>query len=149
MTDDPLTDLETLYPGIKKEAVQATCFDLSTQISAGHSDDHLQTKLKHVWISANELLKLDQSLNRPLASLPQFYDNVKDRGEGSFFKLLRDTAEDAKSSGFVTRWAPLFGDGTSFSFSLKCSCHCLCLDVFYNAREDLVLYPDDSSVNGA
>lgn len=147
MVDDPLIDLQTLFPGIQKEAILKACRLLSS-ICAGVGDDHLRDILDSVWFFVNQLLRQDQSLNRSLASLSEFNDNVNNRGEDNFFSLLRDRAEDVETSGFVTRWAPLFRDGTSFSFSLKCSGHCLCLDVFYNVQEDQVLYATESSLNG-
>jgi hypothetical protein len=150
MADDPLTDLKTLFPGIQKEAILETCIQLSAFTPAGLGDDYLRAMLGNVWFSVNQLIEQDQSLNQPPASLREFNNNVKDRGEESFFNLLKDRAEDVRTSGFVTRWAPLFRDGTSFSLSLKYSGHCLCLDVFYKAHEDQVLYADvnESSVNG-
>jgi len=119
MADDPLMDLQTLFPGIQKEAILKTCRLLTSFISAHLNDDDLRVRLGNVWFIVNQLLKQDQSLNRYVASLDEFNDNVNNRGDDCFFNLLRDRAEDVRISGFVARWAPLFRDGTSFSFSLK------------------------------
>ena len=99
MADDPLTDLKPLFPGIKKEAILKTCIQLSAFTPAGLGDDYFRAMLEHVWFSVNQLLEQDQSLNRPPASLREFNDNVKDRGEESIFNLLRDRAEDVRKVG--------------------------------------------------
>ena len=66
-------------------------------------------------------------------SLDEFNVNVNNRGEENVFSLLRDTAEDVRISGFVTRWAPIVLDGTPISFPLKCSGHFPYLDMIYSA----------------
>lgn len=122
-----------LYPGIPKEEVLKTCKQF-TFLSANMDDDLLRGMLKFVWFSVNDLLKKDPSLNRSLASRDEFNNNVNNRGEDRVFSLLRDTAEDVRISGFVTRWAPIFLDGMSISFPpKKSSGHFLLLDVFYSA----------------
>lgn len=89
-------------------------------------DDLLRVMLDPVWFSANQLLKQDSSLD-------EFNVNVNNRGEENVFSLLRDTAEDVRISGFVTRWAPIVLDGTPISFPLKCSGHFPYLDMIYSA----------------
>ena len=84
MVDDPLIDLQTLFPGIQKEAILKACRLLSS-ISAGVGDDHLRDILDSVWFFVNQLLRQDQSLNRFLASPSEFNDNVNNRGEDNFF----------------------------------------------------------------
>jgi hypothetical protein len=118
---------------------------LTFLISANLDDDQLRSMLDNVWFSVNQLLKQDPILNRSLASMDEFNKNIYNRGEDSVFSLLRDTAEDARTSGFATRWAPLFLDGTSISFSLKCSGHFPYLDVFYSALEHRMPYAAESS----
>ena len=119
MADDPHTNLQALFPGIQKEEIMATCNELNIFTSV--DDNSLRFLLVNVWLSVNHFLRQDRSLNRPLASLDEFKDNVNIRGVDSFLSLLRDIAEDVRVSGFVTRWVNLFHDGTSFTFPIMCS----------------------------
>jgi hypothetical protein len=129
-----------LFPGIPKEDILKACTQLTSYTSAKMDDDHLRVMLELVWFSVNRLLNRDPSLNRNLASLDEFKNNVNNRGEDRFFNLLRDTAEDVRISGFATRWAPIFLDGMSISFPPKSSGHFPHLDVFYSALEGRTPY---------
>jgi hypothetical protein len=143
--DDPLV----LFPRVLKEETLDTCGQLSLVIRADIDDEQLRLRLKTVWFLVNQFLIQDKDLNRSLASLDEFKDKVNNRGEDSMFSLLRDMADDVRTTGTTTRWAPLFYNGMSISFSPKCSGHFPCLDVFYSAREDQMLYATEASLHGA
>lgn len=83
------------------------CSQLSYLTFADLGDDYLRTVMNLLWFSVNELLKQDISQDRPLASLPEFRNDLDCMGEEKFFSMLREMAADVQSQWVGDQMGPL------------------------------------------
>ena len=68
-------------------------------------DDRMNDCFPLVWVAVYNVLELDPELRRPLATQPQFIENVNRLGVGRFRDLLRNAKEENGT------WKELFQDG--------------------------------------